>query len=229
LGDISNSEAATPQTAWTTNTSGQIEDVADGGKSNRRMAAEPPEKVLDICTAFWQTSSCSSAETARLNPMKARPVPVKHRREKAPRFRSCESNGRRLNLLFATVEVERDNLSRAESLIGCLKIAMEYGGETGAVPYYPDVAQIAGDMVRKSILALDPMNLPGPERGKVREEFVLERIEHRALAEAPLLPPVMRNTFPRKRAQPLHRRDYSKRFFANDASSSACPSTNTSG
>jgi hypothetical protein len=47
----------------------------------------------------------------------------------------------------------------------------EYGETTHKGPYYPDVAQIAREMVRKSIGALDPINLPSQSRDKVREEF----------------------------------------------------------
>jgi hypothetical protein len=36
LGDIPTSEAATPNVAWAANISGQIEDIADGGESDRR-------------------------------------------------------------------------------------------------------------------------------------------------------------------------------------------------
>jgi hypothetical protein len=80
-------------------------------------------------------------------------------------------SGAQLKLLLEAIETERDNLSRADSLLGCLEIAMEYGETTHKGPYYPDVAQIARAMVRKSIGALDPINLPSPSRDKVREEF----------------------------------------------------------
>jgi hypothetical protein len=81
------------------------------------------------------------------------------------------SRARQLKLLLETVEQERANLSRAESLLECLRIAMEYESQTTTGPYYPDVAQIAHELVRKSVNALDSINLPGPARDKVREEF----------------------------------------------------------
>ena len=90
--------------------------------------------------------------------MRARRFPIKSRH----RSTSCASgklDGTKLALALKAIERERDNLSRAESLLRCLKIAMEYEGISHKGPYYPDVAEIAGEMVRQSISALDPINL----------------------------------------------------------------------
>ena len=61
------------------------------------------------------------------------------------------------------IEAERDNLSKAESLLGCLAIAMEHGAweheDEVVAPYYPDVARMARTLVRQSINALDSLNL----------------------------------------------------------------------
>jgi hypothetical protein len=151
--------------------------------------------------------------------MKARQISVKQHRHETAKFRSRKSCCVDLNLVLAAVESERDNLSRAESILGCLKIAMEYGSDTDTRPYYPDVAQIAGEMVRKSIQALDPVNLPAPQ-GKVREGFP-ESVASFPLSEVPLFPLTFLKTFPRKRSRSLHLRNYSARSFAIDASSSA--------
>jgi hypothetical protein len=70
------------------------------------------------------------------------------------------TSDRKIQILLEAIEAERDNLSRAASVLGCLAIAMEHGERGHKGPYYPDVAQIALDMVRKSIGALDPINLP---------------------------------------------------------------------
>ena len=152
--------------------------------------------------------------------MKAPRVSLKGHRHETAKLRSRQSSRGQLKLVLAAVETERDNLSRAESLLGCLKIAMEYGSETDKLPYYPDVAQIAGEMVRKSIQALDPINLPSPE-SKVREVFFVERVVAFALSELPPLYLANLKTFPRKRLQRLHRRNYSGRSLTSDASSSA--------
>jgi hypothetical protein len=148
--------------------------------------------------------------------MKARQSIKRHEMAKV---RSRQSRCGELKLVLAAVETERDNLSRAESVLGCLKIAMEYGSETDKLPYYPDVAQIAGEMVRKSIQALDPINLPNPQ-SKVREGFLVESVASLPLSEVPLFPLTILKTFPRKRSR-LHRRNYAGGSFASDASSSA--------
>jgi hypothetical protein len=158
--------------------------------------------------------------------MKARQS-IKHHRHETTKLRSRQWRCGQLKLVLAAIETERDNLSRAESLLGCLKIAMEYGSETDKLPYYPDVAQIAGEMVRKSIQALDPINLPSPQ-SKVREGFLVESVASIPLFEVPLLPLAFLKTFPRKRSRRLHRRNYSGGPFGSDASSSASACSNHS-
>jgi len=138
-------------------------------------------------------------------------------------------SGKQLNLLFKAIETERDNLSRADSLLGCLIIAMEYGETMHKGPYYPDVAQIAHEMVRKSISALDPINLPNPSRDKVKEEFSGQDCRPAVgLQEVPLLPRPIFVAFPRQRSQRLHQRNYSRSLTRN-ASSMDSASANTSG
>jgi hypothetical protein len=125
-----------------------------------------------------------------------------------------------LNLLLETVETERDNLCRAESLLGCLKIALEYGSQTPQDPYYADVAQIACELISKSINALDPINLPSPIRGKVKEEFfaAICAPAWTQTCDVKLVSLTSSGSSPRKRAPREHRRNYSK-GLARDASS----------
>jgi hypothetical protein len=61
--------------------------------------------------------------------------------------------------LHEAIEIERGNLSRAESVLGCLAISMEYGTDAADGPYYPDVAQLARELVRQSINGLDSLVL----------------------------------------------------------------------
>jgi hypothetical protein len=62
--------------------------------------------------------------------------------------------------LQEAIEAERGNLSKAESVLGCLTIALEYGDtESTSGPYYPDVAEVARDLVRQSINGLDSLIL----------------------------------------------------------------------
>jgi hypothetical protein len=134
-----------------------------------------------------------------------------------------------LNLVLKAIEIERDNLSRADSLLRCLKIAMEYGETTHKGPYYPDVAQIAQEMVRKSISALDPINLPKPSRDKVLDDFSAVECAppETALHEVPLLPRPNPMGIPRRYALRIHRRNYF-RSSAMKASSRASASVNNS-
>lgn len=60
--------------------------------------------------------------------------------------------------LYEAIEAERETLSKAESLLGCLAIAMESEfSMTG--PYYPHVAEVARQLVRQSINGLDSLTL----------------------------------------------------------------------
>lgn len=72
--------------------------------------------------------------------------------------------------LHEAIENERDNLSKAESVLGCLAISMEYESDSVSGPYYPDVAQLAREMVRQSINGLDSLVLQQRLlRNKVKE------------------------------------------------------------
>jgi hypothetical protein len=72
--------------------------------------------------------------------------------------------------LHEAIETERDNLSKAESVLGCLAIAMEYEADSVNGPYYPDVAELARELVRQSINGLDSLVLQQRLlRNKVKE------------------------------------------------------------
>jgi hypothetical protein len=159
-----------------------------------------------------------------------RRFPVKHRRRNTARSTLPTISGAQLKLLLTAIETERDNLSRADSLLECLEIAMEYGETAYKGPYYPDVAQIARKMVRKSIGALDPINLPSPTRDKVREEFFGKECVSLAvtLHDVSLLPrPVF--AIPRPRSLRTHHRNYSRSSSLRNALSRDSASANISG
>src|ERR1700679_4170725 len=62
--------------------------------------------------------------------------------------------------LQTAIESERRNLFRADSLLGCLVIAMEYETDDSVNgPHYPDVAQVARELVQRSIDGLDSLTL----------------------------------------------------------------------
>jgi hypothetical protein len=72
--------------------------------------------------------------------------------------------------LHEAIEDERDNLSKAESVLGCLAISMEYESDAVNGPYYPDVAQLARELVKQSINGLDSLVLQRRVlRNKVKE------------------------------------------------------------
>jgi hypothetical protein len=80
--------------------------------------------------------------------------------------------------LHEAIEAERGNLSKAESVLGCLTIAMEYETDSVDGPHYPDVAQIAREMVRQSINNLDSLVLHQRMlRNKVKESSDLSFAE----------------------------------------------------
>ena len=90
--------------------------------------------------------------------------------------------------LHEAIETERGNLSKAESLLGCLAIAMEYESDTVKGPYYPDVAELARELVRQSINGLDSIVLEQRlTRNKVREGHALPLAEdgHAIIGYAP--------------------------------------------
>ena len=73
--------------------------------------------------------------------------------------------------LRGAIEEERGKLTKAESLLGCLVISMEYGHDSQGGPHFPDVAQVACDLVRQSIDGLDSLTLERVTgRSRVRED-----------------------------------------------------------
>ena len=74
--------------------------------------------------------------------------------------------------LHEAIETERGNLSKAESVLGCLVTSMEYETEARNKPYYPDVAQLARELVRQSINGLDSLVLQQRLlRNKIKESI----------------------------------------------------------
>jgi hypothetical protein len=61
--------------------------------------------------------------------------------------------------LYDAIETERENLSKAESLLGCLALAMQQESDPVRGPYYPDVAEVARDLVTHSVKKLDSLAL----------------------------------------------------------------------
>jgi hypothetical protein len=96
---------------------------------------------------------------------------------KAPRDRNQRSAGHVYGVpvperLHEAIELERENLSRVESLLACMITSMESQLEARNA-YYPDVAQLARELVERSINALDPFELKRRLLDKVEEEFCM--------------------------------------------------------
>jgi hypothetical protein len=72
--------------------------------------------------------------------------------------------------LHEAIEIQRGHLAKAESVLGCLVTSMEYETESANKPYYPDVAELARELVRQSINGLDSLVLQKHLlRNKIRE------------------------------------------------------------
>ena len=75
--------------------------------------------------------------------------------------------------LHEAIEVERDNLSKVEALLACMAASMECQSNPLSGPYYPDVVQIARELVERSINGLDPFTLKRRLLNKIEEGFWL--------------------------------------------------------
>jgi hypothetical protein len=76
--------------------------------------------------------------------------------------------------LHDAIEAERGNLAKAESVLGCMAISMEAEADLTTGPYYPDVAEVARDLIRKSINGLDSLTLQQYLlRNKIKEDTEL--------------------------------------------------------
>jgi hypothetical protein len=53
------------------------------------------------------------------------------------------------------IRVEMFNLEKAVSLLRCLGRSMDTRSEDGQLPNYPDVVEVAGDLIERSLVDLD--------------------------------------------------------------------------
>jgi hypothetical protein len=61
--------------------------------------------------------------------------------------------------LIDAIEIERDTLARAQSILRCLKISLESEDCRFDGPYYPDIAGLASELLREASNGLDIVNL----------------------------------------------------------------------
>ena len=80
--------------------------------------------------------------------------------------------------LHEAIELERENLSKVESILACMVASMECDADAVSGPYYPDVAQIARELVERSIDRLDSFNLKRRLLNKVEEVLRMSFVDH---------------------------------------------------
>ena len=83
--------------------------------------------------------------------------------------------------LHEAIELERDNLSKVEALLACMATSMECQSNLPSSPHYPDVVQVARELVERTIDGLDPFTLKRRLLNKVEDEFCMPA--HRTYAE----------------------------------------------
>jgi hypothetical protein len=71
--------------------------------------------------------------------------------------------------LQEAIEAERDNLCKAESLLACMVVSLECQDDPLHGPYFPAVAELARELVARSIDSLDA--------GVLRERLLRNKIE----------------------------------------------------
>jgi hypothetical protein len=64
-------------------------------------------------------------------------------------------------LLRAFLESERQSLAKAQSLLECIAHSMEYAAQPVSGPYYPDVLELASDLIKQRTANLDELLLDG--------------------------------------------------------------------
>jgi hypothetical protein len=80
--------------------------------------------------------------------------------------------------LQEAIAAERDNLSKVEALLSCMVVSLEYQNDPLEGPYYPAVAQLARELVARSINGLEPFVLRQRILGdKVEEVFCVSLID----------------------------------------------------
>jgi hypothetical protein len=81
--------------------------------------------------------------------------------------------------LQEAIAAERDNLSKVESLLACMVVSLEYQNDPLGGPYYPAAAQLARELVARSIDGLDPFVLRQRIlRNKIEEVFCVSLIDN---------------------------------------------------
>ena len=86
--------------------------------------------------------------------------------------------------LHEAIENERENLSKAESILACMVVAMDHADDPLTGPDFSTVAQTAREMVERSINGLDSVILKQRLLNRIEDGFTTSFIAH---LPAPLL------------------------------------------
>jgi hypothetical protein len=137
--------------------------------------------------------------------------------------------------LLEAIEAERDRLSQADSVLGCLIVAMEHPEEADN-PYYPDVVRHARTLVKQSLQGLDSMAL---KQGVIGAQVKEDGRDLKPEVLSPTAPfdvqppptPVGIVGIPFPPLLRIHRRDYSRagRMRSRTAASAISALVNNSG
>jgi hypothetical protein len=90
--------------------------------------------------------------------------------------RSAENCGCLPEDLSEAIELERDNLSKAESVLACMAVSLKFDTDPLQGPYYPAVVQVVRELVGRSIDRLEPMVMARRLRDKVEEDESLQAL-----------------------------------------------------
>jgi hypothetical protein len=80
------------------------------------------------------------------------------------------------------IEVERDNLAKAESVLACMAVSLKHDTDPLRGPYYPAVVQVVRELVARSIDGLEPMVMARRLRDKIEEDESLQALIEGAYA-----------------------------------------------
>ena len=113
---------------------------------------------------------------ASRSPHNPHPRKTADRGTDSPHRKVSSSDGDRIAIsdtLIDALQLERDNLAKAEALLACMVDSLERQPSSAHGPYYPTVAQLARELIAHSIDGLDPFVLERLVVNRVREEIGL--------------------------------------------------------
>jgi hypothetical protein len=102
--------------------------------------------------------------------------PTGRQNRRGPKNLPAEDFGCLPEDLSEAIELERDNLSKAESVLACMAVSLKFDTDPLQGPYYPAVVQVVRELVGRSIDRLEPMVMARRLRDKVEEDESLQTL-----------------------------------------------------